>query len=96
MPLVCPHKDCQCRHFGHHQEVDKPVEDTEHGGGCAPLSLFAVQANVPGVSPGSDWGADLLAGKRLGRDVVLAGADLWGNLSGLGSPGRVYEQDECL
>ena len=35
MPLVCPHKDCQCRHFGHHQEVDKPVEDTEYGGGAA-------------------------------------------------------------
>ena len=31
MPLVCPHKGCQCRHFEHHQEVDKPVKDTEYG-----------------------------------------------------------------
>jgi transposase-like protein len=30
-PLVCPHQDCQCRHFEHHQEVDKPVKDTEYG-----------------------------------------------------------------
>jgi hypothetical protein len=20
-PLVCPHSDCQCRHFEHHQEM---------------------------------------------------------------------------
>ena len=31
MPLVCPYKGCQCRHFEHHQEVDKPVKDTEYG-----------------------------------------------------------------
>ena len=27
MPLVCPHKGCQGRHFEHHQEVDKPLKD---------------------------------------------------------------------
>jgi transposase-like protein len=30
-PLVCPHKDCQSRHFEHHQEVDKPLKDTGYG-----------------------------------------------------------------
>lgn len=30
-PVVCPHKGCKCRHFEHHQEVDKPVKDTEYG-----------------------------------------------------------------
>ena len=29
-PLVCPQKGCQGRHFEHHQEVDKPVKDTEY------------------------------------------------------------------
>jgi transposase-like protein len=28
MPLVCPHKGCQGRHFTHHQEVDKALNDT--------------------------------------------------------------------
>jgi transposase-like protein len=28
MPLVCPHKGCQGRHFEHPQEVDKPLKDT--------------------------------------------------------------------
>lgn len=28
MPVVCPHKGCQGRHFEHHQEVDKPLKDT--------------------------------------------------------------------
>lgn len=27
MPLVCPHKDCEGRHFEHHQEVKKPLKD---------------------------------------------------------------------
>ena len=27
----CPHKDCQGRHFEHHQEVDKPLKDTGYG-----------------------------------------------------------------
>ena len=27
MPLMCPHKGCQGRHFEHHQEVDKPLKD---------------------------------------------------------------------
>ena len=27
MPLVCPQKGCQGRHFEHHQEVDKPLKD---------------------------------------------------------------------
>jgi len=31
MPLVCPHKGCQGRHFEHHQEVDKPLKDTMYG-----------------------------------------------------------------
>jgi transposase-like protein len=30
-PLVCPHRDCQGRHFEHHQEVDKPLKDTGYG-----------------------------------------------------------------
>jgi transposase-like protein len=30
-PVVCPHKDCQGRHFEHHQEVDKPLKDTVYG-----------------------------------------------------------------
>jgi len=30
-PLVCPHHGCQSRHFEHHQEVDKPLRDTEYG-----------------------------------------------------------------
>ncbi len=30
MPLVCPHKGCQGRHFEHHQEVDKPLKDTTY------------------------------------------------------------------
>ena len=29
--LTCPHKDCQGRHFEHHQEVDKPLKDTGYG-----------------------------------------------------------------
>jgi transposase-like protein len=29
-PLVCPHRDCQGRHFEHHQEVDKPLKDTAY------------------------------------------------------------------
>ena len=29
-PAVCPDKDCQGRHFEHHQEVDKPLKDTEY------------------------------------------------------------------
>jgi transposase-like protein len=29
--LVCPHKDCQGRHFEHHQEVHKPLKDTGYG-----------------------------------------------------------------
>ena len=28
--LVCPHQDCQGRHFEHHQEVDKPLKDTKY------------------------------------------------------------------
>ena len=28
--LVCPHEGCQGRHFEHHQQVDKPLKDTEH------------------------------------------------------------------
>jgi transposase-like protein len=31
MPLVCPHKGCQGRHFEHRQEVDKPLKDTTYG-----------------------------------------------------------------
>jgi len=27
-PSVCPYKDCQGRHFKHHQQVDKAVKDT--------------------------------------------------------------------
>ena len=27
---VCPHEDCQGRHFEHHQEVDKPLKDTKY------------------------------------------------------------------
>ena len=30
LPSVCPHEDCQGRHFRHHQEVDKPLKDTEY------------------------------------------------------------------
>lgn len=30
-PLVCPHRDCQGRHFEHHQAVDKPLKDTGYG-----------------------------------------------------------------
>jgi len=30
-PLACPYKGCQGRHFEHHQEVDKPLRDTEYG-----------------------------------------------------------------
>jgi hypothetical protein len=28
--LVCPNKDCQGRHFVHHQEVDTPLKDTKY------------------------------------------------------------------
>ena len=27
---TCPYKDCQGKHFQHHQEVDKPVKDTKY------------------------------------------------------------------
>ena len=27
---VCPYETCQGRHFRHHQEVDKPLKDTEY------------------------------------------------------------------
>jgi hypothetical protein len=27
---VCPHEECQGRHFEHHQEVDKPLKDTKY------------------------------------------------------------------
>jgi transposase-like protein len=30
MPYECPYADCQGRHFRHHQEVDKPVKDTNY------------------------------------------------------------------
>jgi transposase-like protein len=30
MPLMCPYKNCQGRHFRHHQEVEKPVKDTKY------------------------------------------------------------------
>lgn len=30
-PLICPHRNCQGRHFEHHQEVDKPLKDTGYG-----------------------------------------------------------------
>ena len=30
MPEVCPHAGCQGRHFEHHQEVEKPLKDTQH------------------------------------------------------------------
>ena len=30
-PLVCPHRECQGRHFEHHQVVDKPLKDTGYG-----------------------------------------------------------------
>jgi len=29
--LVCPHRDCQGRHFEYHQEVDRPLKDTAYG-----------------------------------------------------------------
>lgn len=29
-PSVCPYEECQCRHFEHHQEVDKPLKDTKY------------------------------------------------------------------
>ncbi len=32
MPVVCPYKDCQGKHFRHHQEVEKPVKDTNAKG----------------------------------------------------------------
>ena len=31
MPVVCPHKGCQGRHFEHHQEVDKLLKDMTYG-----------------------------------------------------------------
>jgi transposase-like protein len=30
LPSVCPYEDCRGRHFRHHQQVDKPVKDTEY------------------------------------------------------------------
>jgi transposase-like protein len=30
MPVVCPHKGCQGRHFEHHQEVDKLLKDMKY------------------------------------------------------------------
>jgi hypothetical protein len=30
LPAVCPYESCQGRHFRHHQEVDKPLKDTEY------------------------------------------------------------------
>lgn len=30
MPTVCPMKECQGKHFEHHQEVIKPLKDTKH------------------------------------------------------------------
>ena len=30
LPSVCPYEDCQGRHFRRHQEVDKPLKDTEY------------------------------------------------------------------
>jgi transposase-like protein len=31
LPLVCPYKSCQGKHFRHHLEVDKPLKGTECG-----------------------------------------------------------------
>ena len=31
LPCVCPYENCQGRHFRHHQEVEKPLKDTEYG-----------------------------------------------------------------
>jgi transposase-like protein len=30
MPAVCPHGGCEGRHFRHHQEVEKPLKDTNY------------------------------------------------------------------
>jgi transposase-like protein len=30
VPSVCPHQDCQGRHFRHHQQVDKGLKDTRY------------------------------------------------------------------
>ena len=30
LPSVCPYETCHGRHFRHHQEVDKPLKDTEY------------------------------------------------------------------
>jgi hypothetical protein len=30
LPSVCPYESCQGRHFRHHQEVEKPLKDTEY------------------------------------------------------------------
>jgi len=31
VPAVCPYDGCEGRHFRHHQEVDKPLKDTQYG-----------------------------------------------------------------
>ena len=31
IPAVCPYDGCEGRHFRHHQEVDKPLKDTQYG-----------------------------------------------------------------
>ncbi len=30
LPSVCPYESCQGRRFRHHQEVGKPLKDTEY------------------------------------------------------------------
>ena len=49
MPLECPYKDCHGKHFRHHQEVEKPVKDTNAKGvkRCLPSATSVCGASGP-------------------------------------------------
>ena len=48
LPSICPYESCQGRHFRHHQEVSKPLKDTEYDAVSAQLSWLknAIRAGI--------------------------------------------------
>jgi hypothetical protein len=48
-PAVCPHEGCPGKHFEHHQGRESAKRHSLSVCVCAPVSLFAVQANLPGI-----------------------------------------------
>jgi hypothetical protein len=94
---VCPYESCQGRHFRHHQEVEKPLKDTEYASVSAQRNECLRCKRTFRLCPkGVTRAQNSQRVKGLGGDVVPAGAELWGYFSGLGGVGRVPVQGQCL